>query len=277
MRIATYNVEWCNALFDDEGALMDDGGWSGRHDVTRADQLAALGIVFNALDADAVLVVEAPDESRKRQTVPALERFADVMGLRARKALLGFANDTQQELALLYDPRVLTCRHDPKGEPTGQKGSRDTPRFDGVFRIDLDIDATEDKVVFSKPPIEIAVETRSGTALRIIGAHLKSKAPHGARGRDEAMRMGIANRRKHCIALPSENTRPALPALPALPAGRPVMGRYSFASGDACKRSQTLFWRCRGPQARRAPTRRPRGAWPIATSHRACLGRPRVA
>ncbi len=196
MRIATYNVEWFNALFDDEGALMDDGGWSGRHDVTRADQLAALGIVFNALDADAVLVVEAPDESRKRQTVPALERFADVMGLRARKALLGFANDTQQELALLYDPRVLTCRHDPKGEPTGQKGSRDTPRFDGVFRIDLDIDATEDKVVFSKPPIEIAVETRSGTALRIIGAHLKSKAPHGARGRDEAMRMGIANRRK---------------------------------------------------------------------------------
>ncbi len=196
MRIATYNVEWFNSLFDDQGALLDDMEWSGRHDVTRADQLASLGIAFTAMDADAVLVVEAPDESRKRQTVPALERFAEAVGLRARKALIGFANDTQQELALLYDPDVLTCRHDPMGEATGQKGSRDAPRFDGVFRIDLDIDATEDKVRFSKPPLEVAVETKTGFAFRIIGAHLKSKAPHGATGRDEAMRMGIANRRK---------------------------------------------------------------------------------
>ncbi|MEM6588688.1 MAG: endonuclease/exonuclease/phosphatase family protein [Pseudomonadota bacterium] len=196
MRIATYNVEWFNALFDDEGALLDDGAWSARYDVTRADQLAALGIVFTAMDADAVLVVEAPDESRKRATVPALESFAKAVGIRARKALIGFANDTQQEIALLYDPDVLSGRHDPKGAPTGQKGSRDAPRFDGVFRIDLDIDATEDKVVFSKPPLEVALHTASGFDLRLIGAHLKSKAPHGAKSHDEAMRMGIANRRK---------------------------------------------------------------------------------
>lgn len=196
MRFATYNVEWFNALFDDEGGLLDDEAWSARYDVTRADQLAALGIVFTALDADAVLVVEAPDESGRRKTVPALERFAGAVGLRARKALIGFANDTQQELALLYDPDVLTCRHDPQGAPTGQKGSADTPRFDGVFRIDLDIDATEDRVRFSKPPLEVAMRTSSGFEMRLIGAHLKSKAPHGAQDRDEAMRIGIANRRK---------------------------------------------------------------------------------
>ena len=196
MRIATYNVEWFNALFDDEGLLLDDGEWSARYDVTRADQLAALGIVFTAMDADAVLVVEAPDESRKRATVPALENFAAAVGIRARKALIGFANDTQQEIALLYDPDVLTCAHDPVGAPTRQKGSRDAPRFDGVFRIDLDIDATEDKVQFSKPPLEVMAQTSSGADLRIIGAHLKSKAPHGAKSRDEAMRMGITNRRK---------------------------------------------------------------------------------
>lgn len=200
MRLVTYNVEWFNALFDDAGALLDDGEWSARHNVTRSEQLAALGVVFTALDADAVMVVEAPDQNGRRDTVRALETFARVMGLRARRAVMGFENDTQQELALLYDPDVLRVRHDPQGEATGQKGARDAPRFDGVFRIDLDIDATEDLVTFSKPPLELAVETVGaagrGFAFRMIGAHLKSKAPHGARTRDEAMSMGIANRRK---------------------------------------------------------------------------------
>ena len=189
MRIATYNVEWFNALFDDAGGLLDDGEWSSRYDVTRSDQIAALGMVFTALDADAVMVVEAPDENGRRSTVRALETFAQVMGLRARKALLGFSNDTQQELALLYDPDVLSVTHDPAEGP-------DAPRFDGVFRIDLDIDATEDLVRFSKPPLEILAQSAQGTLFRMIGVHLKSKAPHGAAGKDAAMRMSIANRRK---------------------------------------------------------------------------------
>ncbi len=192
MRIATYNVEWFNGLFDDAGALLDDAEWSGRYGVSRAEQIAALGIVFTALDADLVLVVEAPDTSRHRSAEVALEGFAKTMGLRARRALIGFANDTQQEIALLYDPDVLTCRHDPQE----QGADPAAPRFDGVFGIDLDIDATMDQVVFSKPPLEVAMETKSGRSLRLIGAHLKSKAPHGAQNRDEMMRMAIANRRK---------------------------------------------------------------------------------
>ena len=194
MRIATYNVEWFNALFDDQGQPHDDGAWSARYNVTRADQLAALGIVFTALDADAVLVVEAPDDNGRRSTVKALENFAKLMQLRARRALIGFANETQQELALLYDPDVLSGRHDPQGATTG---SGDTPpRFDGVFRIDLDIDDRADRVTFSKPPLEVELTTTAGQRLRLIGAHLKSKAPHGAVGRDEAIRIGITNRRK---------------------------------------------------------------------------------
>lgn len=196
MRIATYNVEWFNNLFDDMGALIMDGGWSGRHDVTRAAQAEALGLVFTALDADAVMVIEAPDHNGKRATVPALENFARAFDLRARRAVLGFANDTQQEIALLYDPDVMQVRHDPMGDETGKKGAGGAPRFDGVFRIDLDVDATEDLVRFSKPPLELAIQTASGQALRLIGAHLKSKAPHGARGRDEVMRLSIQNRRK---------------------------------------------------------------------------------
>jgi len=191
MRIATYNVEWFNALFDDDGQLLDDGEWSARWDVTRADQIEALALVFQAMDADAVLVVEAPDTSRKRDTVPALETFAKAFDLRTRRAVMGFANDTQQEIALLYDPDRITARHDPIGTTHG-----DAPRFDEVFKIDLDIDATRDRVTFSKPPLELVLETATGTSLRMIGAHLKSKAPHGATSEAEAMRISIANRRK---------------------------------------------------------------------------------
>lgn len=195
MRIATYNVEWFDALFEDNVLAVDDA-WSARHNVTRAQQTEALGIVFTALDADAVMVIEAPDTSKAADTIAALEHFAASFDLRARKAIMGFANETQQEIALLYDPDAMQVRHDPQGPATGKKGSAAAPRFDGTFRIDLDVDAKEDLVTFSKPPLELAVETAGGVAFRMIGAHLKSKAPHGATNAKEAMRISIANRRK---------------------------------------------------------------------------------
>lgn len=194
MRIATYNVEWFSNLFDDEGNLLDDGGWSGRHDVRRHEQIEALAIVFTALDADGVMIIEAPDSHRRRDGVSALEKFADTVGLRARKAVMGYVNDTQQEIAFLYDPDRLQARHDPAGEP----------RFDSAYRIDLDVDAAPEHVEWSKPPLELAVRSASGTDLRLIGVHAKSKAPHGARTPDQIMRIAIENRRKQlaqCIWL----------------------------------------------------------------------------
>ena len=67
MRIATYNVEWFTNLFDDAGNLLEDDRWSGRRDVKRHEQIAALGIVFTALDADAVVIIEAPDAHRNHR------------------------------------------------------------------------------------------------------------------------------------------------------------------------------------------------------------------
>lgn len=189
MRIATYNVEWFDALFDDNGRLFLDDHSSARYGVTRAQQTQALARVFGALDADGIMVVEAPDTNRNRKTERALTRFARQYGLRARDAVIGFANDTQQEIAFLFDPDVMQVRHDPRS-------AQDAPRFDEELRIDLDQDASGDPVVFSKPPLELAVTTTSGQTFRMIGAHLKSKAPHGARTRDEVMRVSIANRRK---------------------------------------------------------------------------------
>ncbi|WP_417742700.1 endonuclease/exonuclease/phosphatase family protein [Salipiger sp.] len=189
MRLATYNIEWFDALFDHAGELVRDGGWSARHGITRERQIEALGIVFTALEADAVMIIEAPDSNSRRDTGRALKQFAEAFDLRAREVLTGFVNDTQQEIALLYDPAVLKVRHAPEESP-------EAPRFDRVFQIDLDVDATRDNVSFSKPPLEVEAVTASGAVLRLIGAHLKSKAPHGARNRDQAMRLSIANRRK---------------------------------------------------------------------------------
>ncbi len=196
MRIATYNVEWFASLFDDNNELFDDGGWSARHNITRAQQTKALGAVFRAMDADAIMIIEAPDQSRRNGTVASLESFAAHFGLRTDTAVMGFANHTQQEIALLYDPDVLTVTHAPGGTPTGPEGAKGAPRFDGLLRIDLDIDAQEDLVVFSKPPLELSVTTPGGFAFHMIGAHLKSKAPHGAKNQADVLRMGISNRRK---------------------------------------------------------------------------------
>lgn len=196
MRIATYNVEWFNALFDEQDALIEDGGWSARYNVTRAEQSQALGHVFRTMDADAVLVIEAPDHNGRRSTVAALEGFARHHGLRTRTAIIGFSNDTQQEIALLYDPDALTPRH--------VASNLGAPRFDMEFRLDVDIDALPDPIRWSKPPLEMEVMTRAGRRFRMIGVHAKSKAPHGANTPDQVTRIAIANRRKQlaqCIWL----------------------------------------------------------------------------
>jgi hypothetical protein len=147
MRIATYNVEWFTALFNENDRLYNDNGWSARQNVTRAQQTDALGAVFRAIDADAIMIIEAPDQSRKHGTIAALQEFAAHFDLRTSLAVMGFANDTQQEIALLFDPAKLAAVHAPGGVPSGPEGATGAPRFDGVLRIDLDIDASEDLVV----------------------------------------------------------------------------------------------------------------------------------
>lgn len=196
LRLATYNVEWFNALFDDHGRMLADAGPSSRYKTSRAEQLGALGIVFTALDADLVLVIEAPDTNSRRSTVTALEGFAHHFGLRARKAVIGFPSDTEQEIACLYDPDRLTVHHDPLGAASTSHGSADAPRFDGTFRYDFDANAVTETIRFSKPPLELAIRTSGGTALRLVGVHAKSKNPYGAVGRAAEIRLSVENRRK---------------------------------------------------------------------------------
>ena len=195
LRLATYNVEWFNALFDEADRLLDDGENSARYGITRSQQLAALRLVFRALDADGILVIEAPDTRSHRSTTRALERFAASAGLRARRAIIGYPSETEQEIAFLYDPARLTPRHDPQGDPAPRHGSSAAPRFDTAFRYDLDADGLSEVIRFSKPPLELAL-THGHTPLRLIGVHAKSKAPHGAGTPAEVTRLAIDNRRK---------------------------------------------------------------------------------
>lgn len=196
LRLATYNVEWFNALFDSHGRMHEDDRPSARYKLSRGQQLGALGIVFTALDADGIVIIEAPDTNGKRSTVTALETFARAYGLRARKAMIGFPSETEQEIAFLYDPDRLAARHDPMGPTPTHPGPGGAARFDTSFRYDLDGDAVFESIRFSKPPLELAVTTARGTRLRLIGVHAKSKNPYGAVGREAQIRLSIENRRK---------------------------------------------------------------------------------
>ncbi len=237
MRLASYNTEWFNALFDDAGRMLVDNELSARYKTTRRQQLAALGTVFRAMDACAVMVIEAPDTNGKRSTVTALETFAAANSLRARRAVIGFASETEQEIALLYDPDALSVVHDPQGEPAPSHGAPGAPRFDSQLRVDLNGDGDEDLVRFSKPPLELAVTTTAGHALRLIGVHAKSKAPHGAGSEKEFTRISIENRRKQlaeCLWLRARIDR-------QLEAGDSLIVMGDFNDGPGLDEYEKLF------------------------------------
>lgn len=189
MRIATWNIEWFNALFDADNAPIEDDAPSARYRVTRREQLVAVGIVMAAMDADAIFIVEAPDDSKKRSTVAALESFAALCGLRTRKAIMGFRSDTEQELAFLYDPDAMAVRFDPKE-------SAKAPRFDGYWNALLRPPKDHEEARFARAPLELEITPTDGRSFRLIGAHAKSKAPHGARNDKDASRISLINRRK---------------------------------------------------------------------------------
>ena len=233
LRLATYNVEWFNALFDDKGRLLEDSTPSARYQVSRGQQLGALGIVFTALDADAVMIVEAPDQSRQRSCVAALEAFAKAYGLRCCKAIIGFKSDTEQEIAFLYDPLVLEVLHEPQE-------SAFVPRFDRAFRTDLDLDGLHEEVRFSKPPLELRLRLRGapgGREIQVIGVHVKSKGAHREMTPAEFRRLSIQNRRRqlaecHWLRLRVEDH---------LRAGRDVVVMGDFNDGPGLDEFEKLF------------------------------------
>ncbi len=188
MRLASYNIEWMNGLFKDNHLQLDDQR-SARENATRKEQAIAIADVLRMINADLFLILEAPNEANPGDTVKALENFAANFSLRQNTALMGHASGTDQEIALLFDPKIITAHFEPYAHP-------DAPAFDHKFTLNLP-GATHNSYEFSKPPLETQIiHQPSNFAFRLIGAHLKSKAPHGASNDQEAQQISFENRRK---------------------------------------------------------------------------------
>ena len=191
LRLATYNVAWFNALFDVQGGFVNDTSDSALYGITKRQQFAAIGAVLRAINADGIMIIEAPDSNSHRSSAHALEVFAKNFGLRAHQAITGFQSGTEQEISFLFDPHVMTVRHDPMG---AENTNAPAPRFDRQW--DDVTGETTQPVRFSKPPLELEVKLITGDILRLIGVHIKSKAVHDAKTAASFDEISLQNRRK---------------------------------------------------------------------------------
>ncbi len=168
IRLCTYNIEWFDRLFDTCNSLK-----TGAEEMCRLDFIAA---ILRQIDADLVGIVEAPDSrsSGTESCVVKLENFASHYTLRTCKALCGFISRGQQQIALLFDPDVLSVTHQPGGSSDGTGGL--SPRFDGVYHYDADDDGIEEIYRFYRPPLEAKVRVKAtANEFRLIEVHTKSK------------------------------------------------------------------------------------------------------
>jgi len=237
MRIASYNIEWFANLFDDHNKLLLDENWSSRYKITHAQQIEAIAKVLVAINADAVMVIEAPNTGRRQSSKIALENFARTFDLRTSKALTGFPSETQQEITLLYDPTLIKAKHAPKGAPNDDHSPTAAPRFDTSLQMDLDVDNINETITFSKPPLEVEFTPNDGIPIHLIGVHVKSKSSTGAQNHAEAVRVSIENRRKQlaqCIWIRRRVEH-------HLDAGEPVIVLGDFNDGPGIDEYEKLF------------------------------------
>ena len=187
MRICNYNIEWMNGLFKDTKLDFSED-WSARYNVTKSRQIDAVAQVLRMVDADIFVILEAPNEYQPGATAAALENFAQHFGLRQNQALIGRHSGTDQEIACLYDPQKAKISYRPHQGPKPPKFSEE---------IEIDESELEGKFTFSKPPIELEIFDKTAKRkFHLIGAHFKTKAPHGAKTEKEAERFSLQNRKK---------------------------------------------------------------------------------
>jgi len=165
IRLCSYNIEKFNELFHEDNSLKTSG--------KSGERLQAIGRVFEKIDADLIGIQEAPNTTQGIQsTIAKLENFASHYNLRTAKALTGFLSNGSQEIAVLYDPDILSISHDPSGTMDPEKN----PRFDGEFHFDADDDNIREIYRHYRPPIEASVRINATRQeFRLLVAHIKSK------------------------------------------------------------------------------------------------------
>ncbi|MEW8228090.1 MAG: hypothetical protein AB2748_20355 [Candidatus Thiodiazotropha endolucinida] len=162
-----YNIEWFDDHFEADNSLKN----------TPEAQTKFNGVssVISTIDPDIVGITEAPNTTTttgQRSTIEALENFASHYGLRQNRAMIGFPSPGRQEIALLYDPNVVSATHDPGGSA----GAVKNPRFDEPFQADSDGDKIYEVYKHYRPPLEAKI-TRAdgGEDFWLLVVHTKSK------------------------------------------------------------------------------------------------------
>ncbi len=211
-RVCTYNVKWFTRLFDDQNQLLLTDDDSDMYKVDKETQLNSIGEVLKKIDADIYCLLESPNTNQDtRDTIIALQNFAQHFNLRTTEVLTGFLARGQQEIAFLFDPDVVEVSHNPQGESVETaniniadflKGQRvvPAPKFDSYFVLDVEEDSIEEIFKFERPPLEAHVDFKDNgqvdLSVEMIGVHAKSKIVTGAIDEIYTPLNSIANRRK---------------------------------------------------------------------------------
>jgi len=196
MKVMAYNIEWFDDHFEPDNNLK-----SSQEAKKKFNGVAS---VITAIDADIIGITEAPNTTTttgERSTVRALENFAAQHGLRQSKAIIGFPSPGRQEIALLYDPNIVTAEHNPGGSP----GTVQNPRFNESFQADSDGDGINELYKHYRPPLEAKI-TRSdgGDDFWVLVAHAKSKGIFSSMDRIHFDRVSERNRKKlfaECLSI----------------------------------------------------------------------------
>ncbi len=188
MRVMAYNIEWFDDHFEPDNSLKN----------TQESQSKFNGVssVISTIDPDIVGITEAPNTTTttgQKNTVQALENFASQYGLRQSRAMIGFPSPGRQEIAILYDPNVVTATH----EPGGRAGAVKNPRFDEQFQVDSDGDKINELYKHYRPPLEAKITRTDGEDdFWLLIVHTKSKGIFNSMDRFNFDRTSERNRRK---------------------------------------------------------------------------------
>lgn len=196
MKVMTYNIEWFDDHFEPDNRLKTSP--------ESQDKFNGVASVIREIDADIVGMTEAPNTTTttgQRNTVQALENFAAQHSLRQNKAMIGFPSPGRQEIALLYDPNVVSAEHDPGG----RAGTVSNPRFNEEFRADSNGDGINELYKHYRPPLEAKI-TRAdgGDEFWVLVVHAKSKGIFSSMDRIHFDRVSERNRRKlfaECLSI----------------------------------------------------------------------------
>ena len=185
MRLAVYNIEWFDKLFEKDNSVKTDA--------KSVQRLTAIAEVIGELKADVLGIVEAPNHMKNgsKKTVICLQNFSQQFNLSLSHALIGYPSAGKQEIAVMFNPQVCQLDYSPAG-----KGKKNPP-FNEAFEFDSDDDRIKEIYKFYRPPLELDVtEISSARKFKLIIAHTKSKGIFSAVDMIHWQRENERNRRK---------------------------------------------------------------------------------